>query len=82
MLGSVGNIFNLGVCVAAGCGAVLFFVFVSFVGGCYIFFSLCCQDTFFFEVWGMEIIFFRLDGCGEMDFVINSTIFVVRLQGC
>ena len=81
MLGLGGNIFNLGVCVAAGCGAVLFFVFVSFVGGCCIFFVLCCRDIFF-EVWGMEIIFFRLDGCGEMDFVINSSIFVVRLQGC
>ena len=53
VLGLGGNIFNLGVCVAAGCGAVLFFVFVSFVGGCYIFFVLCCRDFFFlrFGVW-------------------------------
>ena len=78
MLGLGGNIFNLGVCVATGCGAVLFFVFVSFVGGCYIFFVLCCRDIFFLGC-GYGNNFFLLDGCGEMDFVINSTIFVVRL---
>ena len=57
MLGLGGNIFNLGVCVATGCGAVLFFVFVSFVDGCYIFFVLCCRDLFFFEVWGVKPFF-------------------------
>ena len=42
-----------------------------------IFFLFCAVGTFFFEVWGMEIIFFCLDGCWEMDCVTNSTIFVV-----
>ena len=53
MLGLGGNIFNLGVCVAAGCGAVLFFVFVSFVGRCYIFFCFVLSGHFFlrFGVW-------------------------------
>ena len=73
MLGLGGNIFNLVVCVALGCGAVLFFVFVFFVGECYIFFVLRCRDIFLsFGVW--KSVFFRLDWCGKMDFVSNSSI--------
>ena len=39
-----------------------------------VFFCFVLSEHFFFEVWGMEIIFLRLDGCGEIDFVSNSSI--------